>query len=231
MDNLPAKTHTITALTAQVHNPDRVNVSVDGKYKFSLDVTQVVDLGVKVGREVTAAELADLEVESQFGKLYARALEYCLSRPHSVREVADYLRRKTLSRRYKSRRTGEIKEVPGVSASVAERVLARLRDKGYVDDEQFARWWVENHNLAKGASRRKLFSELTSKGVSHDIIERTLAESERNDISELAKIVAKKRQRYPDEKKLIAYLARQGFLYDDIKQALDEFITAKDAPA
>ena len=222
MDTLPTNSHTITALAAQVRNPDRVNVSVDGKYKFSLDITQVTDLGVKVGREVTAAELAELEVESQFGKLYARALEYCLSRPHSVREVADYLRRKTLARRYKSRRTGEIKEAPGVSVSVAERVLARLQDKGYVNDEQFARWWVENRNLSKGVSQRKLSSELAAKGVSRGIIEEVLADSERDDVSELAKIIAKKRRRYPDEQKFIAYLARQGFLHDDIRQALDK---------
>ena len=47
------KTYTITALTAQVRNADRVNVFIDGTYDFSLDVAQVVDCGVKVGRMLT----------------------------------------------------------------------------------------------------------------------------------------------------------------------------------
>lgn len=220
MEYDPPKTHKITALSAQIRNPDRVNVSVDGKYRFSLDISQVADLGVRVGRSVTAAELAELEAESQFGKLYARTLEYCLARPHSVREVCDYLQRKTVARRYKSRRTGHIKEHPGVNQSMANRVLVRLREKGYVDDKVFARWWVENRNTLKGTSKRKLSSELAAKGIDRALIDRVLAESDRSDLQELTKIIAKKRRRYPDERKLATYLARQGFDYDDIRQAL-----------
>ena len=222
MEHDPPKTHKITALSVQTRNPNRVNVSVDGKYRFSLDISQVADLGVKVGRCVTAAELAELEAESQFGKLYARTLEYCLARPHSVHEVRDYLQRKTVTRRYKSRLTGQIKECLGVDQSVADRILVRLREKGYVNDEAFARWWVENRNIIKGASKRKLSSELAAKGVDHALIKRILAESDRSDLQELTKIIIKKRYRYSDEQKFIAYLARQGFSYDDIKQALRE---------
>ena len=211
----------ITAVAAQVRNPDRVNVSIDGKYRLSLDISQVVSLGVKIGAELSEEELSTLETESQFGKLYAHALEYALSRPHSVREMRDYLRRKTLARKYKSRRTGEIKEAPGVSESVAVRVLDRLQEKCYVDDELFARWWIENRNLAKGASRRKLTSELRVKGVPSAIIEQVLGESSRNDADELAKIIAKKRAKYADAQKFMQYLARQGFGYDDIKSALE----------
>jgi SOS response regulatory protein OraA/RecX len=47
-----------------------------------------------------------------------------------------------------------------------------------------------------------------------------LAESNRSDDDELQKVIAKKRVRYPDEQKLMQYLARQGFAYDAIKQAL-----------
>ena len=211
----------ITAVAAQVRNPDRVNVSIDGKYRLSLDISQVVSLGVKVGRELSEEDLSALETESQFGKLYARALEYALSRPHSVREMRDYLRRKTLARKYKSRRTGEIKEAPGVNENVAARVLDRLQEKRYVDDEDFARWWIENRNLTKGASRRKLISELRAKGVAATIIEQALGESARTDADELAKIIAKKRAKYADSQKFMQYLARQGFSYDDIKAALE----------
>ena len=127
----------ITSISAQTKNPDRVNVSVDGKYRFSLDVSQVVDLGVKVGREYTEEQLTELEAESQFGKLYARALEYSLMRPHSSREVRDYLWRKTKTTKYKSR-TGEIKEREGVSQETVERIFNRLLERGYVNDKTFA---------------------------------------------------------------------------------------------
>lgn len=205
----------ITALKTQLRDKDRVNVFVDGKYSFSLDITQVAELGIKTGAEYTAEELAELENESQFGKLYTRSLEYVLIRPRSQRELRDYLYRKTRDTRTKM---GTIKK--GVSIELTERVFNRLLEKGYLDDEKFARFWVENRNTRKGSSLRKLQSELMAKGVERSIIERALEESDRSDIDELQKIILKKASRYSDEQKLMAYLVRQGFSYDDVKQAL-----------
>lgn len=226
----------ITNINIQARNSDRVNVSIDGKYRFSLDIAQMVDLGVKQGQEIDEERLAELERESEFGKLYARTLEYCLMRPRSTREVRDYLYKKTLTKRYrtKSRKLSpkqqtaqgrtmslpETKEVDGVSVTVTERVYDRLVQRGHIDDEQFARYWIENRNQRKGSSLRKLHSELMTKGVASQIIDDALAETERSDDDELAKIIARKRRSYADEQKLIAYLARQGFRYDDIVQAL-----------
>lgn len=214
----------ITAVTAQQKDKNRINIMVDGKYRFSLDIFQYADLGIKVGKDYTEDELIELETESQFGKVYMRALEYCLMRPHSAKEVRDYLYRKTRDTMTKTR-TGELKQRPGVPAAITQRVFDRLVEKKYIDDEKFARFWVENRNLRKGSSRRKLQAELGAKGVASGIVEQVLGESERSDGDEIVKIIAKKRSRYPDDQKLMQYLARQGFSYDDIKQALasDQF--------
>lgn len=210
----------VTALSVQVRNPDRVNVSIDGRYRLSLDIVQVGDLGVKVGREYDETELAELETESQFGKLYSQALEYSLVRPRSSREMQDYLWRKTQTRKVKKRATGEVVERAGVSKELTHRVHERLVQKGYVSDEMFTRFWVENRNQRKGMSERKLRAELAMKGVSSVLVETVLQESERTDTSELQKVIEKKRARYPDERKFIAYLMRQGFRYDDVREAL-----------
>ena len=207
----------ITGISAQVRDSDRVNVKVDGKYRFSLNYMQLGDLGVKVGNEYTEAELVALEEESQFGKVYTRALEYALMRPRSQREMKDYLYRKT---RDTLTKVGTIRK--GVSTQLTERVLDRLIERGYVDDEKFARFWIENRNLRKGSSMRKLSAELSAKGVDRTVIEQLLSESDRDDSDELQKIIEKKRPRYDDEQKFMAYLARQGFSYDDIKAALSQ---------
>lgn len=194
---------------------------VDGVYRFSLDVFQYADLDIKVGKEYTDEELHNLEQESQFGKLYARTLEYCLIRPHSAKEVRDYLWRKTRTTKVKTKQ-GELKERIGVSLALTERVFDRLVEKGYVDDEKFTRYWVENRSLTKGVSRRKLIAELRTKGVEQAVVEAALHSTERSDEAELEKVIAKKRKRYPDNHKFMVYLAGQGFSYDAIKQALNE---------
>jgi regulatory protein len=206
----------ITALKAQVRDKNRVNVSIDGKYRLSLDMLQVVELGLRIGTELTEAEVTHIEEESQYGKVYTRALEYALTRPRSQREMKDYLYRKTRDTRTKA---GGVKK--GVSPQLTDRVFDRLVEKGYLNDEKFAHFWVENRNVRKGSSMRKLQSELSSKGVHSDIIAHVLADSERSDDDEIQKIIAKKASRYDDQQKLIAYLARQGFRYDDIQAALN----------
>lgn len=207
----------ITDISSQVKNKDRVNVSVDGTYRFSLDVFQVGEIGIKIGHEYSEDELVELETESQFGKLYGRSLEYCLMRSHSAKEMRDYLYRKTRDRRDQ---TGKVKQ--GVSADVTKRVFERLEQKGYIDDEKFARHWIENRDMTKGASARKLTSELRAKGVEQAIIDVYLSETDRSDQDELIKVISKKRRKYPDNQKFMQYLAGKGFRYDDIKQALSD---------
>ena len=206
----------ITKLSTQARDKNRVNVFVDGKYRFSLDVLQVGDLGLKTNVDYTEQEIAKFEEEGQFGKVYTRALEYALTRPRSQREMRDYLYRKTRDTRTQK---GAVKK--GVSPQLTERVFERLVAKDYLNDEAFARFWVENRQVRKGISRRKLEAELQAKGVERSIIEQVVGTSERSDAAELEKIIAKKARLYSDPQKLMAYLARQGFRYDDITAALE----------
>ena len=84
----------ITNIKPAVKNENRVNVFVNEKYAFSLDVSQVVDFKIKVGQEITTEKLAEYKKASEFGKLYQRALEWILVRPRSEKETREYLYRK-----------------------------------------------------------------------------------------------------------------------------------------
>lgn len=207
----------ITAISPQIKSKDRVSVFIDGKYNFSLDVFQVVDLEIKVGIEIDDAKLANLKEESQFGKLYSRALEYCLVRPRSGKDVKDYLYRKSLNSIKKS---GEIK--PGLPKTLTKRVFERLQQKGHIDDAKFAKYWAENRFVKKGISQKRLKNELLNKGIEVSIIEFVVEENDRSDTDEIKKIINKKRSRY-DDQKMIAYLLRQGFYFDDIRLVMQDY--------
>ncbi len=212
----------ITDIQLQAKNKNRVNLYIDGEYRLSLHINQIGDLGIKVGQEVSPSDLENIEQEGQVGKLYARALDYCLVRPRSKREIKDYLFKKTLDRQVKSKHTNKPKIRPGVSRVAADKVYDRLVDKGYVDDVKFAYWWVESRKIRTGISKTRLCQELKTKGVSDSDIKVVLAESSRDDNNELLKVLQKKRKSYSDESKLVGYLMRQGFKYDDIRRVLNE---------
>lgn len=217
----------ITALSVQQKNHNRINILIDGRYRFSLDVAQIIDLGVKVGNEYSEVEIQKLEGEGQYGLLYARALEYCLVRPRSSKEMKDYFFRKRKTRKVRIRQTGEIKEVQGVSESAVQRAYDRLIERGYIDDDKFTRYWLLNRKTKIGMSKRMIKKELLSKGIEESKIEMFLAASNRSDEEEIKKFINKKQVRYKDPKKLFQYLLRQGFSYSDISNELanrDDYI-------
>lgn len=214
----------ITQLVSAARNKERVNVFVNNRYTLSLDVKQVVDLNVKQGQRITAAELQKLHEASEFGKLYKRALEWALTRPHSVHEARTYLKYRQLRRLQLNQRRikEELQPLPEIQDSAIELVIERLSERGYVDDKVFAKFYVENRFLKKGISKRRLQQELQNKRVPDDIINQILENSPRNEAVELRKMIAKKYKKY-EYQKLVAYLTRQGFNYQLVKDAIREY--------
>ena len=227
-DDVPAsktaQSHRVTDIKQAIRDQNRVNIYVDNKFFCSLDIAQVVDLKIKVGKELSDEDRSELKRASEFGKFYQRALEFALMRPRSQKEIRDYLNRKTLNRKVcvKNRKTGEYqaREKQGYDKSLIPLVLQRLDERGYIDDRRFAELWIENRNTAKGISTKKLRTELLQKGISQQIVDEVLETGYRNDADELQKIIVRKANRYPDRQKFIQYLVRQGFNYSDVVDAI-----------
>lgn len=221
LDN--TKYYTVTKMTAGVRDQNRVNIFLDGHFAFSLDVTQVIEFGLKMGVKLTEAKLEELRRASEFGKLYQRTLEWVLTRPHSIRETRDYLRRRQLKRRQlnQKRTREELKPLPELEDEVMQLVVARLIDKKYLDDQKFADFYVENRYVRRGISHKRLRMELQNKGVAPEMIALAMARVPRDEDEEIAKIIAKKRKKY-DDFKLIGYLVRQGFGYQRAKDAVEQ---------
>ncbi|OGL34382.1 hypothetical protein A3F64_02740 [Candidatus Saccharibacteria bacterium RIFCSPHIGHO2_12_FULL_42_8] len=195
----------ITKIQPAIKVAGRYNIFVDEKYSFSLDETQLLDQKLKTGFEISPEKLDELKGESEFGKSYARALELILRRPRSIREINDYARRKKWE------------------IELRDRVIEKLSEKGYLDDTKFASFWLKARVNSKPISKRKLNAELLQKGIKREIIDEVLVEyTEVNEQDALAALIKKKRNKYTDDQKLMAYLANQGFSYGAIKEALQD---------
>ncbi len=197
----------ITAIKQQVKQANRYSVFVDGKYAFSLSETALLESHIASGQELDAAQLIAFKKLSASDKAYGRALQYVAIRPRSEWEVRFYLKRKD------------------VDEGEAAAIISRLQQLDLLNDLTFARAWVASRRLLKSTSKRRLVQELHQKHVGENIIEQVLAEDETDERQVLRDLIARKRQqpRYKaDELKLMQYLARQGYSYDDIKSVLNE---------
>ncbi len=197
----------ITKVAPATRTAGRYNVFVDGHYSFSLDEFQLVQYSLHSGQEIDETKLAELQAESDFGKNYIRAVDLISRRLRSEREIRDYAGRKQWSR------------------GNTERVIARLYDRGYLNDLVFAQSFVRSRQSSRKYSRRRIERDLVNKGIGHRIIQQVLDEEAgmADDNDALANLVAKKYHRYDDINKLKAYLARTGFRYDDINRAIEQY--------
>jgi regulatory protein len=196
----------ITDIKQQVKRPERYSVYVDGKYSFSLPDIELSSKDLRIGTELDAVRLNQLKQDAELSKIYNQTLGQISRRMRSVWEIGFYLSRKQ------------------IAAEQIELVISRLVKVGFLDDKKFAEAWVRDRRNLKSVSKRRLELELKTKRVPEEIILEVLAEDEVSDQDSIRNMITKKRRqsRYQDTTKLMQYLARQGYNYDDIKKALQD---------
>ena len=115
-----------------------------------------------------------------------------------------------------------------LSEDARERVLDRLIDEKFVDDERFARLFVREKIRFDRWGRRKIEQALYQKGVASDISRRVLDEvDDEAYVAELKKLIAAKRRSvqaesdYEMRAKLTKYALGHGFGYEVIRRCID----------
>lgn len=126
------------------------------------------------------------------------ALKFLSFRNRSIREVRDYLVKKKF-----------------LDTDI-DSAIDDLTELNFLDDEKFAKEWVEIRTHAKPSGPIKLKFELRQKGIAEEIIKKVT----KLDYSSIIKAIA---LRYPnkDRQKLAGFLARRGFTWDQIQPILD----------
>jgi regulatory protein len=188
---------TVTAITVQKKNKDRVSVYLDGEYAFGL--ARIVAAWLSVGQELSEEKIAQLNSRDEVEAAYAKALRLINQRDHSSAEIRQYLKRH------------EVME-PAI-----DDVVGRLERAGLVNDERFAQNWIENRSEFRPRSRRALAFELRSRGVSPDAIETALEQTDEEEMAYRAALKQSSKYQHltwPEyRQKMIAFLARRGFSY------------------
>lgn len=106
----------------------------------------------------------------------------------------------------------------GIPIEVSDSVLDGLERSGLIDDDQFARMWVESRHRGRGLARGALRRELTQRGVDPDTISEALGQVDEDSELARARELADRRLRVlascdpaTKRRRLTAYLARRGY--------------------
>jgi regulatory protein len=144
------------------------------------------------------------------GNPYEAAVEFLASRPRSLAEIRRHLR----SKRYDD--------------EAIDGAIDKLRAQRYVNDLDFAKYWVEQRSRFRPKGDRALVAELTNKGVSRETINEALGEMPAESEADRARrAIARQLIRWTSlepadrKRKIHAFLAQRGFGYDVIDDVIE----------
>ena len=99
---------------------------------------------------------------------------------------------------------------------IIDEIIEEFRGKNYLDDYEYGRSYVRNHNYGK----KKMEFMLFQKGLSQTVIKDVIGENSANELEEIKKLWIKLGDK--EKEKKILSLMRKGFEYQDIKKAVSE---------
>ncbi|MGH2499365.1 MAG: regulatory protein RecX [Candidatus Limnocylindria bacterium] len=143
------------------------------------------------------------------GDPYEVAVRYLANRPRSVSEIRRHLRSKRFA------------------DAAIDRAIDALRAQRYIDDEAFARYWLEQRERFRQRGDRALVSELLDKGVARETIDGVLGErAPDTEVRQAREAVRHMLSRWAGleegerKRRMHAHLARRGFSYETIEEVL-----------
>ncbi len=160
-----------------------------------------------------------------FEGFYDKALRFLSYRPRSEKEIRDNLKKK---------------KAPD---SIIDLIIKKLQEQKFLNDREFAKWWIEQRTIVRPMGKRLIKMELSKKGIDKELIDEIFDSAEvlvQNELEMARKLVQRKINKYLpagrqvkgfDRQKIYqrlgGFLSRRGFDYDTIKKVIDEALTER----
>lgn len=200
---------TITDIQIQKRNKSRANIYLDGEFAFALEMLTVMKLGLKIGKDVDVDTIKTAVFDSETSVAFGKAVDYLARAMKTTKQVRDYLTKK------------------GYSVDVTNCVIEKLQGYKYLDDQAYARMYVEQSKTHKG--ERRIKQELLNKGISHNDVDDHVqvdADDQLTSATSLAQKYLKNKQRdVKTMQKLQRFLLYRGFDFDVVNTVIRAFKT------
>ncbi len=201
----------ITSIKPQ-KNKKRVNIYLDSKFGFGIDLDNFVLERLKVNQELSNERVLEVVKKAEFQKTLDKLLMFATLRPRSKKEVELWLSRKK------------------IHESLHEELFNRLNDLKLINDESFALWWVEQRNSFRPKSKTVLRLELRNKGIDKELIDKALDEINVDETAVAQGLLEKRMYKwtnlpkYEAKQKMGQYLASKGFTWELIVKVVSKVV-------
>lgn len=202
----------ISKIETQKKNKDRLNIYIDDTFAFGISTDVYLKYSLKKNQEIDNEFIEEILLAEENSKAINSAVKYLSYRQRSIKEMTDHLNRK------------------GYDGIIIEKTLDYLLDKNYLNDYEFAESFIKDKSYLNKYGINKIRYELLNKGVSKEIIAKTLTFDNDEEFDNAMELAIKKMKSYKNQdrdsiyRKLGGFLQRKGYRYDTVKKVLKEVL-------
>lgn len=191
-----------------IYGEHSIKLELDNGESLKLPYSAVSDYSLRSGKDITGKVYLKIYDDSLKFSCLQKGLAYLSGRSRSAHEMRVYLKKKSFNDEH------------------IEYVIARLTERGYLNDYDFALSFIKSRIAMKKYGKEKIKRDLYLKGINRNIIDETMEECNANIVDEdaLFSLACKKYDAVKDKKnsymKTAAFLKSRGFDYDSIRKVL-----------
>lgn len=202
----------ITKIEAQKKDRHRYNIFIDGSFAFGLYEDSVLKYGLRSGDELNEKKIIEMREFDEFGYGKKAAYSFLAYKPRSKKDLVKKLKQKK------------------VSDKIIDDIIELLEKQKYLNDEIYARNYLEDKLNSKPIGKRIAKMKLLEKGIDKELIESAINEnySADKEFELAAKLMEKyeKKVKFKDQtdkkNKCYRYLISKGFDYETAGRVLNQ---------
>jgi len=201
----------ITKIEKQKKDTTRYNIYLDGDFSFGLYDDTILKFGLRSGDELEGEKIKEIREFDEFNFGKKIAYSFLSYRQRSKKELTKKLKDKK------------------ISEGIINKIIKLLEEQKYIDDNSYAKMYLETKIRNKPIGKRLLQNKLYEKGIDKDTAEKTLTENytEEKEIESAKKLFKKyskkiKGKRDSEKKqKCYRYLISRGFDYEIVNKVVN----------
>lgn len=197
----------ITRIEYQKNNKDRVNIYLDDKFEFGIDLNIMIKYGLAKNMELDDEFISQILISEDKAKLY----NYAIS---------------VLSRGSKSEKELKLKlSDKGYDDESINTAIEKLKANKYINDDDYCKKFINDKINISKYGKRRIKEALINKGIDRELIEKNISYVSQDDETKIAYALAEKKLKSltdaePIKKKMkiSSFLLNKGFDYEIVNK-------------
>lgn len=205
----------VTDFSVQKNNEEKMNIFVDGEYRFSVSMDAFLNFGIRKEMEITEEQIKEIMEADSVKLAYLQILTTLKYGMKTEKEMSDKLRSK------------------GYSEEAIISAIEKAKEYNYINDDYYIECYMRSKAIPSKWGEQKIISNLYQKGIEVNVIKEKLQEiySEDDKYNNAYSLAQKKLTTIKEEdinkkkQKLNAFLLGRGYKYDIISKVINELFS------